>query len=166
MYPTPIPKTLYIMYHGPNWQSNGRMVLTTGRLYNTKAWPPLSPVKVQPSQSPGSTPPSRQDYTIATMVLLCVRSMPESSVGGGSYPKMCHAVAIVPDPPASRDPLTRSPKLHAYPEGCLAGERLLLVKSPHNTADRRRRRRGRYYLGLVNYSRRGGLKEESKDDRT
>jgi hypothetical protein len=49
VYPTPIPKTLYIMYHGPNWQSNGRMVLTTGRLYNTKAWPPLSPVKVQPS---------------------------------------------------------------------------------------------------------------------
>jgi hypothetical protein len=30
VYPTPIPKTLYIMYHGPNWQSNGRMVLTTG----------------------------------------------------------------------------------------------------------------------------------------
>jgi hypothetical protein len=66
VYPTPIPKTLYIMYHGPNWQSDGRMVLTTGRLYNTKAWAPLSPVKVQPSQSPGSTPPSRQDYTIAT----------------------------------------------------------------------------------------------------
>jgi hypothetical protein len=51
VYPTPIPKTLYIMYHGPNWQSNGRMVLTTGRLYNTKAWAPLSPVKVQPQHS-------------------------------------------------------------------------------------------------------------------
>jgi hypothetical protein len=56
VYPTPIPKTLYIMYHGPNWQSNGRMVLTTGRLYNTKAWPPLSPEK-------GATIPIPGQYT-------------------------------------------------------------------------------------------------------